>query len=130
VTQVFVDGTPVEVHAPAPAAGAASVAGTWTITVTMDEGDKPVTLSLEQVGDQLRGTIQGALGSSQISNGSIGANGEFQFTTSVTMASGTEEAKFTGTITGNVVRGTVAVVGHPQGTFAGTRPRRQGGGLE
>ena len=54
--------------------------GTWTITVTTDEGEKPVTLALQQVGDQLRGTIQGALGSSQISNGSIGADGDVQFT--------------------------------------------------
>jgi imidazolonepropionase-like amidohydrolase len=130
VTQVFVDGVPIEVHAPAGANGTASVAGgTWTITVTSDEGEKSVTLALQQVGDQLRGTIQGALGSSQISNGSIGANGELQFTASVTMDAGTEEAKFSGTITGNVVRGTVAVVGHPQGTFVGSRPDAgQGGG--
>lgn len=130
VTQVFVDGVPVEVHAPASTNGGGSMAGgTWTITVTSDEGEKSVTLALQQVGDQLRGTIQGALGSSQISNGSIDANGELQFTASVTMAAGTEEARFTGTITGNVVRGTVVVVGHPQGTFIGTRPdAAQGGG--
>lgn len=123
VTQVFVDGTPIEARAPANANAAGSVAGgTWTITVTSDEGEKSVTLALQQVGDQLRGTIQGALGSSQISNGSIGANGELQFTASVTMAAGTEEARFSGTVAGNVIRGTVAVVGHPQGTFIGTRP--------
>jgi imidazolonepropionase-like amidohydrolase len=130
VTQVFVDGVPVEVHAPASSNGAGSMAGgTWTITVTSDEGDKSVTLALQQIGDQLRGTIQGALGSSQISNGSIGANGELQFTASVTMGAGTEEARFAGTITGNVMRGTVMVIGHPQGTFIGTRPdAAQGGG--
>jgi imidazolonepropionase-like amidohydrolase len=123
VTQVFVDGTPIEARAPANANGVGSLAGgTWTITVTSDEGEKSVTLALQQVGDQLRGTIQGALGSSQISNGSVGANGELQFTASVTMAAGTEEARFTGTIAANVIRGTVAVVGHPQGTFIGTRP--------
>jgi len=123
VTQVFVDGTPIEARAPANANAVGSVAGgTWTITVTSDEGEKSVTLALQQVGDQLRGTIQGALGSSQISNGSIGANGELQFTASVTMAAGTEEARFSGTVAGNVMRGTVAVVGHPQGTFIGTRP--------
>jgi imidazolonepropionase-like amidohydrolase len=130
VTQVFVDGVPVEVHPPTAVSGTTSIAGgTWNITVTSDEGEKSVTLALQQVGDQLRGTIQGALGSSQISNGSIGANGELQFTASVTMDAGTEEAKFSGTIAGNVVRGTVAVVGHPQGTFVGTRPdAAQGGG--
>jgi imidazolonepropionase-like amidohydrolase len=127
VTQVFVDGVPRDVHP--PAAGAASLAsGTWTLTVTLDEGEKPVTLTLQQVGEQLRGTMQGALGSGQISNGSIGSGGDVQFTASVTMAAGTEEARFTGTVTGNVMRGTVAVVGHPQGTFIGTKPDGGAGG--
>jgi len=129
VTQVFVDGNPVEVHAPANANGASSVAGgTWTITVTSDEGEKPVTAALQQVGDQLRGTIQGALGSSQISNGSVSPNGDVQFSASVTLAAGTEEARFAGTITGNVMRGTMSIVGHPQGTFIGTRPDAAQGG--
>lgn len=121
VTQVFVDGSPVEIRPPASGAGS-TASGTWTITVTLDEGEKPVTLALQQVGDQLRGTIQGSLGSSQISNGSLGTNGEVQFTATVTMSAGTEEAKFTGTISNNVIRGTVTIVGHPPGTFAGTRP--------
>lgn len=127
VTQVFIDGVPMEVHPPAAANGGSIASGTWTITVTLDEGEKPVTLALQQVGDQLRGTIQGALGSGQISNGSIGTNGEVQFTASVTMAAGTEEARFTGTITGNVMRGTVSVVGHPQGTFVGSKPEGTAG---
>src|SRR4029077_20091202 len=75
VTHVFVDGAPVELRAQT-ANGAGSMAnGTWTITLTTDEGEKPVTLAVQQVGDQLRGTIQGSLGSSQISNGSVGAAG-------------------------------------------------------
>ncbi|MEP6491369.1 MAG: amidohydrolase family protein [bacterium] len=127
VAQVFVDGSPVEIRA--QAAGAASLAGgTWTVTVTMDEGEKPVTMALQQFGDQLRGTIQGSLGSSQISGGSIGADGTVKFTATVTMGAGTEEATFTGTIAANVIRGTVAVVGHPQGTFIGQRPDAAGGG--
>jgi imidazolonepropionase-like amidohydrolase len=131
VAHVFVDGSPVEIRAPAAtAAGAAGAManGTWNVTVTMDEGEKSVTLGLQQFGDQLRGTIQGALGNSQISNGSIGADGTLRFTASVTMAAGTEEAAFTGTISGNIIRGTVGVVGHPQGTFAGQRPDAGGQG--
>jgi hypothetical protein len=128
VTQVFIDGTPIEPRAPQGAASALAAAGTWNVTVTLDEGEKPVTLALQQAGEQLRGNIQGALGSSQISNGSVDAAGALQFTASVTMAAGTEEAKFSGTITGNTVRGTVAIVGHPQGTFIGSRPGRGGRG--
>ena len=52
----------------------------------------------------------------------IGADGAVHFTATVTMVGGTEEATFSGTIAGNVIRGTVAVVGHPQGTFIGQRP--------
>ena len=122
VTQVFIDGAPIDARAPA-AGGAASLAsGAWTITITTDEGEKPVTLTLQQVGDQLRGTVQGSLGSSQISNGSIGPAGDVQFTASLTMGSGTEEGRFSGTIDGNLMRGTVSVVGHPQSTFVGTKP--------
>jgi hypothetical protein len=44
------------------------------------------------------------------------------------MGGGTEEATFTGTIAANIIRGTVAVVGHPQGTFLGQRPDAAGGG--
>ena len=128
VTQVFVDGVAMDVHPPASEGGGAIASGTWTVTVTLDEGEKPVTLTLQQAGDQLRGTIQGSLGSGQISNGSVGGNGDVQFTASVTMASGTEEARFSGTINGNVMRGTVAIVGHPQGTFVGTKPDGGAGG--
>jgi imidazolonepropionase-like amidohydrolase len=128
VAHVFIDGTPFEPRAQTNAA-ASLAAGTWTITVTTDEGEKPVTLTIQQVGDQLRGTVQGSLGSSQISNGSIGTAGDLQFTASLTMGSGTEEGRFTGTIDGNLIRGTVAVVGHPQATFVGTKPDAgQGGG--
>jgi hypothetical protein len=128
VTQIFVDGTPVEAQAPQGSAAASLASGTWTVTVTLDEGEKPVTLALQQIGDQLRGNIQGALGSSQISNGSVDVSGGLQFTASVTMVAGTEEAKFSGTVAGNTIRGTVAIVGHPQGTFAGSRPGRSGRG--
>ncbi|HXT18720.1 MAG TPA: amidohydrolase family protein [Gemmatimonadaceae bacterium] len=123
VTQVFVDGTPMDVRAPTNANGAALIAnGTWQITVTLDEGEKPVTLTLQQVGDQLRGTIQGALGSNQIADGSVTAAGDVQFRTTITMNDGSEEARFAGTIEANVMRGTVRIVGHPQGTFVGTKP--------
>jgi hypothetical protein len=82
------------------------------------------------MGDQLRGTLQGSLGTSQISNGSIGTDGAVKFRATVTLNGGTEEANFSGTIDANVIRGTVAIVGHPQSTFVGSRPDAagQGGG--
>ena len=122
VTQVFVDGAPVELRAPTNANAAGMANGAWQITVTLDEGEKPVTLTLTQAGDQLRGTLQGALGSAQIASGSISPAGELSFRATITMDAGTEEARFAGNIEGNVIRGTVQIVGHPQGTFVGSKP--------
>jgi hypothetical protein len=125
VTQVFVDGRPVAVRAPATdGATANAAAGTWTITATFAEGDRTITLNLTQEGERLRGSIQGSLGTGEIANGSL-SNGEMTFTVGVTLGGTSEEAKFAGTLTGNVMRGSVAIVGHPNGTFVGTRP---GGG--
>jgi len=127
VAHLFIDGSLVEVRAQTTAA-ASAITGAWTLTVTTDEGDRQVTATLQQVGDQLRGTIQGAMGSSPINNGSIAADGSVKFSATVTMAGGTEEATFTGTIAANVMRGTMAVVGHPQSPFIGSRPEAAGGG--
>ena len=131
VTQTFVDGRPLEARV-APAAGAGraganaanaetrGASGQWLLTVTLEGQDRQVTLELQQEGERLRGSIQGALGTAQIANGSIGANGEFKFTASITTKE-TEEATFAGTLTGASMRGSVTVVGHDPGTFNGTR---------
>jgi len=125
VTNVFIDGRQFAVRAPAGDAGGAANAasGQWTITATFSEGERTVTLNLRQEGEQLRGGIQGALGSAEISNGSL-ANGELKFSVPVTLRETSEEANFTGTLTGNVMRGSIQIIGHPNGTFVGTRPER------
>jgi hypothetical protein len=127
VTRLFVDGRSIEPPAPSGGAESAPAAGTWTVTVTVDEGDKPVTIALQQEGTRLRGSLQGSLGSAQISNGSIEADSTFTFTATVTLGTGTEEATFSGRVTGNTIRGTVKIVGHPDGTFVGTRPEGRRG---
>jgi hypothetical protein len=121
VTQVFVDGRPIEVRQPAPSAGSGA-SGQWNVTVTLEGRERAITLRLTQEGDRLRGEIQGALGTSQISSGSIGDSGEMRFTVPLTLATTTEEAVFEGTITGSSMRGTISIVGQQPGTFAGTRP--------
>jgi imidazolonepropionase-like amidohydrolase len=132
VTQVFIDGRPVEVRPPRSEAGGAGVAsGTWTVTATTDQGEKTLTLNLQQEGERLRGSIQGDLGASQIANASIGQAGDFRFTVTVNIGGESTEATFGGTITGSTMRGTVAMVGRPTGTFEGTRAgggRRAPGG--
>jgi imidazolonepropionase-like amidohydrolase len=128
VAQLFVNGAMVEVRAQTTASANSAATGAWTLTVTTDEGDRQVTVTLQQVGDQLRGTMQGAMGSSPLNNGSIAADGSVKFSATVTMGGGTEEATFTGTIAANVMRGTMAVVGHPQSPFIGSRPEAPAAG--
>jgi imidazolonepropionase-like amidohydrolase len=146
VTQIFVDGVQMDVRPPqapggaaagragagagaagagagAPAAGApAGISGQWNVTVSLEGEDYRITLSLQQDGERMRGGIQGPLGSSQIANASVGADGDLQFTVPITLSGTTEEAVFQGRMSEGTVRGTVTVVGHPTGTFVGQRP--------
>jgi imidazolonepropionase-like amidohydrolase len=123
ITHVFIDGQPVDLKPATPAAVERGLAtGTWTLSVNLGEGDQAVTLVMQQEGETLRGSIQGALGSAQIANASIQPNGELRFTVPVTVGGQTTEATFTGTITGNQMRGTAQAVGGSPGTFNGTRP--------
>jgi imidazolonepropionase-like amidohydrolase len=132
VTHVFIDGRPIEVRPPAARGeGTGLASGTWTITATTDQGEKTITLNLQQEGERLRGSIQGDLGSAQIANASVGQGGEFRFTVNINIGGESTEATFGGTITGTSMRGTVAMVGRPTGTFEGTRAggaRRPAGG--
>ncbi len=124
VAQVFVDGQQIEVASSAgPANGAPMLpaAGTWNLTISITGTDYPVTLSLTQEGSNVRGTLQGSLGTTQISGGTIDPAGNIRFTSSIT-AQTTEEATFTGTINGNQMSGTMTIIGEPTGgRFAGTR---------
>jgi imidazolonepropionase-like amidohydrolase len=135
VTQVFVDGRAFAIPEPTAAAtsaggargaGAAQAArtatGTWTVNVEIDGTTHAVTLALRQDGDKLTGTMQGAMGSGEIQNGSIGTDGEFRFTATITIRDGTEEGVFVGLLDGNALRGGVSIVGHALGRFSGTRP--------
>lgn len=131
VTHVFVDGTPrtLDTARPAPAGGrgagaarAASLTGTWTVTVALEGKEYAITLQLTQVESKLTGTMQGALGTAEITQGELTGEGEFRFTAPVTVREGTEEGVFVGVLTGNAVRGGLSIVGHALGRFSGTRP--------
>jgi hypothetical protein len=123
ITHVFIDGQPVDLK---PAAAAPSLAGglatgTWTLSINLGEGDQSVTLVLQQEGENLHGSLSGALGSAQIANANVSPGGELRFTAPVTTGGQTTEATFTGTITGNQMRGTVQTTGRSPGTFTGAR---------
>ena len=124
VTHVFIDGRPVDLRPVTAAAGQAVniASGTWALAVDLGQGELAVTLTLQQEGDRLRGSMQGALGSVDIANGSVGPAGEIRFTAPVTLEGQTTEATFTGTITGNEMRGAVNITGRTPGSFTGRRP--------
>ena len=121
IAYLFIDGRQVDVRPPTPAAQPGSVAGTWTLNVNLGAGDISATLVLQQEGERLRGSIQGGLGSADISNASAGQSGDIRFTAPVTIEGQTAEATFTGKVTGNEMQGTVNVVGRTPGSFTGTR---------
>jgi len=122
VVHVFIDGRPIELK-PVSAANQNRVnaIGTWTLAVDLGKGNTAATLTLQQEGDSLRGSIQGSLGSADIANASLSPAGEVRFTVRVTTEGQTSEANFVGTITGNEMRGTVTIEGHAPGSFSGTR---------
>lgn len=122
---VFIDGRPADLKpsttAAADAASTATATGSWTLSVNTGSADLAVTLVLQQEGDRLRGSIQGALGSGEISNGSVGSSGDLRFTVPVTLEGQTTEATFTGKITSNEMQGSVTFVGRAPGRFSGSR---------
>jgi imidazolonepropionase-like amidohydrolase len=126
ITHVFIDGRPIDLRPAAPAGGArsgAGISGAWSLKITMQgQPDKSVTLTLRQEGERLSGGLQGDLGTSQIANASVGSSGEIKFTAPVTTGGQTTEATFTGTVTGNEMRGSVTTVNGGNGSFTGTRP--------
>lgn len=124
VMHVFIDGRPVDLRPVTPGAGPAAnlASGAWTLAVDLGQGDQAVTLTLQQEGERLRGSMQGALGTVDIANGSVGPAGEIRFTAPVTLEGQTTEVTFTGTITGNEMKGAVNITGRAPGSFTGRRP--------
>jgi hypothetical protein len=129
VAHLFIDGRQIELRPAAAAAGGpATASGTWTLNVTLggsgnERQEMSGTLTLQQQGDRLTGSLQGQLGSGTIASGTA-AGSDINFTVPITLpapASQTTDAIFTGTISGNEMRGTVQVVGRGPGTFTATR---------
>ena len=129
VTHLFIDGRQIELRPAAASAGPGQgAAGTWTLNVNLggsgnERQELSATLTLQQQGDRLTGSLQGQLGSGTIASGTL-IGSDVNFTVPITLpapASQTTDAIFTGTITGGEMRGTVQVVGRGPGTFTATR---------
>jgi imidazolonepropionase-like amidohydrolase len=128
ITQLFIDGRQIELRPAATSTGGANASGTWSLTINLagsgnEKQEFGVTLTLQQQGERLSGSLQGQLGSGTIANGTI-SGGDINFTVPITLpapASQTTDAIFSGTVTGGEMRGTVQIVGRGSGSFVGTR---------
>ncbi|MDT7808008.1 MAG: hypothetical protein QOJ70_1821 [Acidobacteriota bacterium] len=128
IAHVFIDGRQMELRPAATSTGGASASGTWTLNVNLggsgnERQEMSATLTLQQQGERLTGSLQGQLGSGTIANGTV-TGSDINFTIPITLpapASQTTDAIFTGTLNGGQMSGTVQVVGRGPGTFTGTR---------
>lgn len=133
VAHVFIDGRPIDLRPAATtpatqaaqdrAAGRFGVSGTWTMNINLGQGDRGATLTLQQEGDRVTGSIAGVLGTGEISNAAMSSSDELRFTVPLNLEGQTKEATFTGTLSGNEIRGAVTVVGLAPGSFTATRVR-------
>lgn len=122
VAHVFIDGRPIDLRPPTPGAQPGnSAGGAWTLAVDLGQGELAVTLTLQQEGDRIRGSMQGALGTADIGTAMLGPSGEFGFTAPVTLEGQTTEASFSGRITGDEMKGTINITGRTPGSFTGKR---------
>ena len=124
LAHLFIDGRQIDLRA-APAdrpATRATASGTWTLNINLGQGERGATLTLQQEGDRVTGSIAGVLGTGEISNATI-TNEEVRFSVPLQIEGQTKEATFTGTLSANEIRGTVTVVGSAPGSFTATRVR-------
>ncbi|MCA1578153.1 MAG: amidohydrolase family protein [Acidobacteria bacterium] len=124
VAHVFIDGRPVDLRPPTGGPGGRNLlSGTWNLAINLGQGEKSATLNLQQEGERVTGSISGTFGTGEISNASTTPGGEVRFTVPVEIEGQTREATFTGTLSGDQIRGTVTAVGMSPGTFTGSRAR-------
>jgi hypothetical protein len=86
--------------------GAATVEGTWTLTMTGQRGTFEQTLKLEQKGNTVTGTISGRRGDSPV-KGSVMAN-ELTFSVTRETPRGTFTMDYKATVTGDSMKGTAS----------------------
>ena len=97
-----------------------SLSGTWALSVMVGSRSLPGTLTLNQQGSTLSGTIQSSFGTTELTNGTIGENG-FRFTTTADVGGRVVELTITGATNGNAINGTItSEIGST--TFTGTKP--------
>ena len=109
--------------APAAAQETVDVSGEWEITAETPRGTRTRSVSFEQVGDSLSGTMETPMGTAPISEGSVHGN-EITFTMVFTRGDRSMEITYTGTVQDDEMSGKFVT---PRGEVPWTA-RRKGGG--
>ncbi len=99
------------------------VTGTWEMTVETKEGTAKPTITLKQEGEKLSGTYRGRMGSSQL-QGTLKATG-IRFVVNLKFQDVEIEVTYSGTVTGDAMKGTARFGDAGAGTWSAKR--KQGG---
>ncbi len=86
---------------------AANVAGTWELSMQGRRGTMTQTLTIEQDGDKIKGTLDGPRGSSNF-DGSVKGN-DVQFTVKRETPRGEFEMNYRGKVDGDTIKGSAQV---------------------
>jgi hypothetical protein len=99
----------------------ADVSGNWSLTLDFQGQQFPVSLSLEQEGENVKGNLESMLGAGEISDGKVRGN-KFSAITNTDFQGQSLELNLSGTVDGNSMNGTVNTQMIPVPIeFSGTR---------
>jgi hypothetical protein len=108
---------------PALAQEAVDVSGDWEITIESPRGTRTRTVTFEQDGNELTGTMETQMGATPISEGSVNGS-EISFTMVFTRGEGSMSLVYTGTVEGDEMSGNVVT---PRGEIPWTAKRKEDG---
>lgn len=98
---------------------AASVAGTWTLSIESPQGTRESTLVAAQNGEAITGTMKTQRGEMPVT-GTLKGNA-IAFGYKVSMQGNEMDIQYTGTVEGDAMSGTVSFGGMGEGKFTGKK---------
>jgi predicted Zn-dependent peptidase len=131
VEQFDTNGKPMTLSGPAASAststsvtGGDSIAinGTWKIIANSPQGEMPLTAVLRNEGGQISGTVESQLGQTPIVSGRVIGN-EVSFKVKIDAQGNQLEINFSGTISGETMKGQVSSAAFPNIEFTGKKEK-------
>ncbi len=94
--------------------------GKWDVTMSTPMGPQQMSMDLSTSGSVLSGSVSGAQGSNEFSDGKVDGNsGEWAM--DITSPMGPMNLQFSGTVDGDKISGTVKLGSFGDATFEGSR---------